>query len=478
MTTFHLNRCLSGFLKYTSKRTPISVLSRSFSSSDTLRKDDNSQLFDVVISGGGMVGAAMACALGHANVFEDKKILLLEASPQKDFKLPEKYGNRVCALSPATKKLLSGFGAWEEICNMRYQPVKRMQVWDACSDAFITLNHDDMTDDVAYIVENDVILAAIMKQFDKIKHNVTVMYNSKAEMYTFPSQIQDGVQENLWIKVHLPDGETFQTKLLIGADGFNSLVRKQANIHTLQWDYEQWGLVSTLHFAEPTENVVAWQRFLPTGPVAVLPLSETQSSLVWTTSPDEAKRLLKLPKENFVDALNMALWDEDKKDSFAVRAGQVAQDLINTVSPEGTSFRQLPPTFTDIEDESRAAFPLSLVHASHYVKPRLALIGDAAHRVHPLAGQGVNLGFGDVTCLRDVLVQCLCNGGDLGSLSHLLQYETSRQRKVLPVMFAMDGLKRLYGTDFPPVVVLRTLGLQATNSMKSLKDFFVTQATN
>lgn len=459
---------------------------RRLCSSDESPEGADEPLYDVVIAGGGMVGTSMACALGHEEVFQDKKILLLEAAPQKpQFVLPDKYSNRVCALGPSTVDLLSSFGAWEDIVNMRAQPVKRMQVWESCSDAMITLNHDDMSTNLAYIVENEVTQAAIMNQFDNIKQNVEIQYSARAKTFELPTNANDDDHFRPWTKIHLEDGRIIQTRLLIGADGFKSNVRQAAQINTMKWDYNQWGLVATLHLSDLSEgsdnngvdeNYVAWQRFLPTGPVAILPLTHNLSSLVWSTSPEEAKRLLKLDEESFIDELNNAIWDDSQKDPVVNNLSITYQNLLAAVLPDAGSFRQLPPTILGIGENSRAAFPLGLTHSNQYVKSRLALIGDAAHRIHPLAGQGVNLGFGDVTCLRDVLVKAIEEGSDLGALSHLLEYETQRQRKVLPVMFTVDGLQRLYGTSLTPVVLLRSLGLQTTNALKPIKDFIISGA--
>ncbi|XP_064602568.1 ubiquinone biosynthesis monooxygenase COQ6, mitochondrial-like [Liolophura sinensis] len=438
---------------------------------------NSENVVDFVISGGGMVGAAMACSLGNAPALKGKKIVLLEGAAEKEsFTLTEKYSNRVCALSPATVDLLTDLGSWQEICNMRYQPVKRMQVWDSCSDSLITFSQADMTEDLAYIVENDVILASITARLNALGDRVDVRYRTQAKAVSLPTPVEDVAStESPFVRVHLENGETLQTRLLIGADGSNSLVRRSADCHTISWDYYQSAVVATLGISQ-MENNVAWQRFLPTGPIALLPLSNEFSSLVWSTTTEDAKNLLQLPDESFVDAVNDAYWHDRDKDSIAISLGQTFQGILNAAIPGGTSNRQLPPTVTDVVEGSRAMFPLSMVHSSEYVKPRIALIGDAAHRLHPLAGQGVNLGFGDVVCLTQVLVDAVQRGSDVGGLSHLLQYETQRQRHNLPVLLTIDGLQRLYGTKFSPFVIARSLGLQATNALDFVKNKIIQQA--
>ncbi|KAL3873135.1 hypothetical protein ACJMK2_036289 [Sinanodonta woodiana] len=435
---------------------------------------NNEYLADIVISGGGMVGAAMACALGHEELLKHKRVILLEAAPKREFKLPETFSNRTCTLSLATIKLLNSFGAWEEIQKMRCHPVHRMQVWDSCSNSLITFNQEEMTQELAFVAENDVILEGITRRLDAVKDNVEVWYKTKGKQYIIPGG--DSSEDNSWITIHLDNGKKIKTKLLIGADGFKSTVRDASKLHFVTWDYKQTAVVATLCVSE-TENTVAWQRFLPTGPIAMLPLSRSVSNLIWTTTPENAKYLLQVEEERFVDAVNDAFWHDRDMNSVAVNVGNFLTNISNNLMQGDTSTRQLPPTVTGIQAGSRASFPLGLTHSSNYVRSRVALIGDAAHRCHPLAGQGVNLGFGDVTCLRDVLTKAVYDGSDLGSLSYLVDYETQRQRKVLPVIGTIDFLQRLYNTNFTPIVLLRSVGLQATNTLTFLKERIIKEAT-
>uniref|UniRef100_A0A8C5PMX2 Ubiquinone biosynthesis monooxygenase COQ6, mitochondrial n=1 Tax=Leptobrachium leishanense TaxID=445787 RepID=A0A8C5PMX2_9ANUR len=389
-------------------------------------------VYDVVISGGGMVGTAMACALG--------------------------------------------FGAWEHVSAMRMKPFKRMQVWDACSDALITFDKDGM-EDMGHVVENDVVIAALTQQLRAMSDRVEVLYRSRAQGYTWPTPYHNG-EARPWVRIDLAGGQTLHTRLLIGADGQNSMVRSAAGMHSIQWSYNHVAVVATLHLSEATDNNVAWQRFLPTGPIALLPLSDTCSSLVWSTSPEQASRLLDMDEETFVDAVNSAFWSNESQSDFVASAGSILHTAISYLMPSGTSSRQLPPSVSQVDSDSRAAFPLGMAHATEYVRHRVALIGDAAHRVHPLAGQGVNLGFGDVGSLARHLSKAAFNGQDLGSSKHLLQYETERQRHNLPMMATVDLLKRLYNTKQLPVVLLRTLGLQATNAILPVKVSFVTASAS
>ncbi|GAB1601316.1 ubiquinone biosynthesis monooxygenase COQ6, mitochondrial-like [Argonauta hians] len=432
----------------------------------------------VVISGGGMVGTAMACALGSDPMFQGKTITLLEAAPKKEFHLPDTFKNRVSTLNLNTVSLLNSFGAWDEILQMRCHSVKRMQVWESCSDSFLTFNQPDLSNDLCYVVENDVILEALRRRLEQVSDRVEVLYGIRATKIEQPKLSSETASKSL-VSLSLNNGTTLRTDLLIGADGSNSVVRQSCNFAPVKWDYKQSGVVATLSLPEPTENNVAWQRFLPSGPIALLPLSQTQSSLVWSTDKKHAEELVSMDADVFVDAVNNALWHDDKKDPLALKLGNFMDNVLRNVAPGGgSSIRQMPPTISDVGEGSRASFPLALNVSSHFVRQGIALIGDAAHRVHPLAGQGVNLGFADVSCMYSQLLEAVGRGSNLGSLNHLLSYESERQREVLPIIAAIDGLQKLYGTQFSPLVILRSLGLQATNASTFIKDKLIQTASH
>ncbi|XP_028575843.2 ubiquinone biosynthesis monooxygenase COQ6, mitochondrial isoform X1 [Podarcis muralis] len=446
-----------------------SGLARSLVRRGSVRPSGSTAVYDVVVSGGGMVGTAMAAALGHDVHLSDKKILLLEARPKKvSNQLPKSYSNRVSAITPGSATLLSSFGAWDHICSMRIKPFRRMQVWDACSEAMIIFDKDNL-EDMGYIVENDVIMSALTKQLDAVSDRVEVLYRSRAVGYSLPLPYETS-DSSPWIQIDLANGRRLQTKLLIGADGQNSIVRKAAGIQNIQYQYGQSAVVATLHLSEATDNNVAWQRFLPSGPIALLPLSDTVSSLVWSTSHEHASQLQRMDEESFVDSINSAFWSNANHSDFIDTAGSMFRSAVSLLMPSGTAARQLPPSVAKVDPKSRAVFPLGLGHATEYVQHRVALIGDAAHRVHPLAGQGVNMGFGDIACLRQLLSAAAFNGKDLGSLKHLLQYERERQKHNLSLLATTDLLKRLYSTNIAPFVLLRTWGLQATNAVPPIKE--------
>ncbi|KAL0269153.1 UNVERIFIED_CONTAM: hypothetical protein PYX00_006975 [Menopon gallinae] len=428
-----------------------------------------SKHYDIAITGGGLVGTAMACAIAKNNVLSDKKVILFDAFPKKNLpkkSVNEEYNNRVFSLNPGTRQYFEMLGVWKHISDVRYKAVKKMQVWDACSEAVIIFN-EDFINDVSYIVENDVILYALAKALEEENaSNITIEYESKIKNFSVTNA-------DKLIKIETEAGNVYSCNLLIGADGANSQTRKALGKPYLNWDYDQLGIVATLKLSEPTENNVAWQRFLPSGPIALLPLTDDLSSLVWSVTTKEGKELMQLSDECFVDAINDALWKVYPKDIFVQRASEVTTKTLEFFMLNSGAVRQLPPSVAGIIPKSRVAFPLGFGHATEYIAPGVALIGDAAHRVHPLAGQGVNLGFGDVRCLSQALADGVYIGKPIGSLSLLKKYQSERQRYNFPTMLAIDCLQKLYGTTFTPVVALRTVGLQVTNALHPVKEAII-----
>ncbi|KAF6021709.1 COQ6 [Bugula neritina] len=440
----------------------------------------SSQSYDIVISGGGMVGTAVAAALGNSPLLKNKKLLLLEAAPRKEYAKSSTFSNRVSALSPASRDFLKGIGAWKLIEDSgRFKAVNKMYVWDACSGSDIQFTQTEESDDhLAYLVENDLSVHSLSTLLSQQADRVEVAYGTTVTQYgtdniTSPSQP---------MKISLSSGQTISARLVIGADGFNSLARRSMGIKTTSWNYDQVGVVATLKLDKQEDgNVTAWQRFLPTGPIAVLPLSDDTSSLVWSTTPSHAKHLLALSPEMFVDELNHALIDNSKMDGMVSIVEDQYKKLLEKFGSFATSHEDqrtqpLPPTVLDIDKESRAKFPYGMMHADKYVAPRLALVGDACHRVHPLAGQGVNLGFGDAECLVRTIVNAVSLGADIGSSEHLVEYETERQRHVVATTAGIDGLYRLYSNNWTPVVLARSLGLMTVNALTPLKRLFMQHA--
>jgi len=270
----------------------------------------------------------------------------------------------------------------------------------------------------------------------------------------------------------------FFSDFQIGADGFNSGLRKAMNSQYISYDYAKMGVVATVEISETESNVTAWQRFLPSGPIALLPLNNQLSSLVWSTDKESAKCLLDLPTDEFVDRVNQALWNDEHQNLLAQDVSERVAEMVRVLnvnsSEDGNHFRQLPPSIVGVVGR-RGAFPLALGHAVDYISEKAALIGDAAHRVHPMA-QGANLGFGDVATLTDVIVQAVANGADIGSTVYLDEYQSSRLQHNIPVMASIHGLHFLYNTTWTPFVLLRSVGFNLLDALPSIKQLISRRA--
>jgi len=423
--------------------------------------------FDIIIGGGGLVGTTLAAALAKNTTLADKRVLLLEGAPEfRGFDPSGPYQNRVSAINQNSIELFKSIDAWSHIESARYKPVKQMQVWESNTDALIQFQHDNFASDVACIIENDLILDAVYARV-KEAPNVEILNKARVECVRLPRDSSSNLSE-----LQLQDGRTFSCDLLIGADGANSVVRKEMNVDVFSLNYDRMGLVATLELGEDAcDNSVAWQRFLPNGPVALLPLTDRLSSLVWSTTNEQAKKLQALPPAEFVDALNEAFCRQYPRVELADKAVQALNSLFGHNASQHQV--QYPPRVCGVKDKSRATFPLGFLHASSYVCNGAALVGDAAHRVHPLAGQGVNLGFSDVRYLVESLAAGAYAGFKLGDKQHLIKYERKCLAKNVPIMLGVHGLHTLYSTQFSPVVLLRSLGLQLTQNVPPIKNLFM-----
>lgn len=388
------------------------------------------QHYDIIIVGGGMVGATLACALGGSHL----KIAVVE-SYQSDFNWPEgSHDIRVSALTHASQHIFENVGAWQSMQKDGVSAYNKMHVWDATGQGQIHFDSVEVAQaDLGHIVENRIIQKALQKRladFDNINLLMPVTLESLQYM-----------QDN-FIELTTSDGITLTTELVVGADGANSWVRKQADISLHSWAYHQTAVVCNVTSSESHQNS-CWQQFMPEGPLAFLPLADGQSSIVWSTTEDKAQALLNMDEQLFNQELQMA---------FGSSLGRIS------LSSE------------------RGAFPLRLRHAKNYVKQRLALVGDAAHTVHPLAGQGVNLGLLDAVVLAEEIMRSHKKKRDIGSLSTLRRYERRRKGDNIAMLAAMDGFKKLFSNDFAPLKLLRNRGLNLADRLPLFKNAMIKQA--
>lgn len=387
--------------------------------------------YDVLVCGGGLVGLAMALALAPSRL----RVALLDpqpvpALPHSGFDAPH-FDSRVSALTPASRVMLEELGVWSALEAMRVCPYTDMQVWDADGTGSIHFAAAELHQPcLGYIVENGLVAAA-MVEAARASGAVEIVQDSLDSF-----MMQAGQQ-----RVTLASGARISCKLLLGADGGNSRVRTLAGIATREWDTGHRALVTTVQTAQ-THRYTAWQRFMQTGPVAFLPLylpgaaSQHYSSIVWSCVPELSDELLALDDTQFARRLESAL---------ERRLG-----TIESVAP-------------------RHAFPLWQKHAGAYVREGLALIGDAAHTIHPLAGQGVNLGLADVKCLATVLTRAARRGEDVASEQVLSRYQRERKAANLGMLLVMEGFKRAFGSDDLHLRWLRNAGLKAADGLGLFK---------
>ncbi|KGI77043.1 UbiH/UbiF/VisC/COQ6 family ubiquinone biosynthesis hydroxylase [Oleiagrimonas soli] len=372
---------------------------------------------DVVVVGGGMAGAAAALALAD----EGCEVALVEAREPEPWRAEDEVDLRVVALAASSAQLLDRLGVWDDILAARACGYRHMHVWDAENGAVLDFDAADLQRrDLGWIVENRLIQQCLWQALDAA--DVRRHCPASVERYTADA---DGV------RVHLDDERVLDARLLVAADGARSPLRAQAGIATRGRDYQQRGVVAHVR-TEREHGYTAWQRFLPEGPIALLPLADGRCSIVWTLPEARAREVLALDDKAFRDAVGVA-----------------------------TDFRLGPI----LETTARAGFPLRLQLAERYADARLVLLGDAAHAVHPLAGQGVNLGLRDVVELRDTIRDARAADRDIGSAAVLRRYARRRRSADTFDARAFDGVERLFGVQWSPFVTARGVGMRMLNRM-------------
>jgi len=389
---------------------------------------------DVLIVGAGMVGSALALALKNSGL----EILLLDGSPLsvKPFDPQSAFEPRVSALSAASQRILERLGVWGGISARRASPYRDMQVWDGSGTGQIHFSATSVHAEVlGHIVENRVVQDALLERLHDC--DMGLLANARLE------QMRRSGDD--WL-LTLADGRKLRSPLVIAADGANSAVRRLTGCATREWDYLHHAIVTSVRSSLP-HQMTAWQRFTDDGPLAFLPLErdgqQDWCSIVWSTTPEQAQRLMLLEEEDFCRELERA---------FEGRLGTV------------------------VSADSRLCVPLRQRHAKRYVAEGLALIGDAAHTIHPLAGQGVNLGFLDAAVLAEVLLHARERGERLADVRVLSRFERRRMPHNLGLMAAMEGFERLFQADSLALRWLRNAGLKSVDQMPEAKALFVRQA--
>lgn len=395
--------------------------------------------FDLLIIGGGMVGACLAALAASNRDLAEVRIALLEAHPPTQPPSDREVDLRVSAVSRASGRILNSAGCWSNIPSRHLSAYTDMVVWDATgrphAAGSIHFSASATSEpDLGHIVENRRLQWAIDESV-ALRNRVTLL---RAELV----QLEFATDQ---ATVALADGRKITASLVIGADGADSLSRRLSGIATRGWEYDQRAFVTHVGTEHPHGHT-AWQRFLPAGPIAFLPLADGRSSIVWTTRPEHAQQLVNCSPEQLAMELHAAIGG-----------------VLGEVSVGGP----------------RAQFPLRLTHAREYCKPRFVLVGDAAHAVHPLAGQGVNLGFLDCAALVETLAGEVAANGNPDAMSELRvlrRYERWRKSENAVALGLIDGLNRLFSNASSSLTWARRLGLSAVNRSSFAKRFFMGRA--
>mmetsp|Transcript_11655 Transcript_11655/g.18957 ORF Transcript_11655/g.18957 Transcript_11655/m.18957 type:complete len:515 (+) Transcript_11655:22-1566(+) len=460
--------------------------------------------YDLVIVGGGLVGSFLACCLGTFPETKSLRVAVLESRRMASGNrvLPAIPDARVSAISPSTVRLFKEIGIWDSVKKARATPFTAMQVWEAGSGGYVRYDCDSAgLEQLGFIVENSVVQQALQERLHTLSSTDLISPASMASISLPPypgamtlepaSNSAHSNQANLpssepnrplsdWASIVLNDGRMLKARLVVGADGSHSKVRGAVGMHTLTWDYDQKAVIATVQCAE--HHQTAWQRFLPTGPLAVLPLHDTYSNIVWSTNSRHAEELLNLSDDEFVASLRTALTTNSFPPAPVFRPSLPFSFPFSSSATTSSSSSlpsmdfESPPVIEGVAGR-RQAFPLAAAHASAYVRPRLALVGDAAHTVHPLAGQGVNMGYGDAHALTQALQACVQAGADIGSETVLLQYERKRMLENVAMVGSLHLLKSIFAVQWTPFAAARSLGLTAVNSFSFIKNRIVSFAS-
>ncbi|MEX2321389.1 MAG: UbiH/UbiF/VisC/COQ6 family ubiquinone biosynthesis hydroxylase [Saccharospirillum sp.] len=383
---------------------------------------------DLLIIGGGMVGLALAIDSARQGL---QVTVVEQALPEIETPVAGVYSPRVSAISRESQDWLTRLGVWQHLPAGRACAYRQMKVWDGQGQGRIGFHADDVqADDLGHIIENRWLVSALWHQAEQTP-GVTLVAGRTVQQWQ-----HQGDQ----VLATLSDASVVTASVLAACDGRFSKVRRDAGMATREWDYRQHAIVTTVRHQQPHRGV-AHQVFLETGPLAFLPLQDEAgdqhaSSIVWSVDNEAVQALLDLPKEEFLTALNRA---------FEHTLGEL----------------------TDCDP--RFSFPLQQMHSKRYIAPRLVLVGDAAHALHPLAGQGVNLGFQDAATLANEWRRGRQRGEDPGSERTLRRYQRQRQGHNLGAMVAMEGFKQLFGSDHPLAVLSRNWGMSQLNRLSLAK---------
>lgn len=394
--------------------------------------------FDVLIGGGGYVGLSVAVAI--ADAAKNLKICIVDIAPQSAVMQDE----RASAIAADAVRMLDTLGLWKEI-SKDAQPINDMIVTDSkLSDVVrpVFLTFGDRTKNSSESnAEIDAPFAHMVPNRSLVKE-LRAKAKALGVIQIFETGVSGFEKEDNIISATLSDGKIVRSKLLVAADGVRSKLRDHAGIKTVHWPYNQWGIVTTVAHERDHEGR-AEEHFLPAGPFAILPLKGNRSSLVWTEKEADAKRLL---------AMDEFAFELELEQRFGHKLGEIEVD------------------------GPRKGFPLGLTLAREFIAERFVLVGDAAHGIHPIAGQGLNLGFKDAAALAQTIVEADRLGLDIGSINVLERYQQWRRFDTVQMGIVTDILNRLFSNDNPILRIARNLGLGVVDRLPMVKESLIGQA--
>lgn len=386
---------------------------------------------DIIIIGGGIVGLTLALALAKQTTLA---IVVLESQSQIMPWSKAQYSHRVSAIALSSQRIFKALNVWDRIQSKRISPFTQIAVWDDQSKAELQFDCKEIgSPQLGFILENNLMQWALLEEITKYSNIKLINSVTLTSFYD--------ACDHIILKTH--EEELHRGKLVIAADGAHSWLRDQVGINIQKADYQQEALVATVKTKLPHDNI-ARQVFLNSGPLAFLPLEDANtSSIVWSLSKEAAARGRMLDEKMFQAELANA---------FSYRLGEV------------------------IETSKRFSFPLAKHQAETYIKPRIALVGDAAHMVHPLAGQGVNMGMLDAACLSEIIANAHAKQRDFSSLATLRRYERWRKADNFAMQTGIDVLKNIFESDKKTIQNFRSIGMNLTNQTNWFKKIFITHA--